>query len=271
MPRPDPVSLLQSVVPDYYQVLQPVKAGGQGGVFLAERSGTRVALKVFGPQTEPCRTDREIELLAELDCPHIVRIVDHFAVTVEGNSYPLVVYEFHEGGDLTSLLGGGATTATVGQVLKIGRQVGIAIEELWARRVVHRDIKPDNVVIADEERYVVVDLGFARHLDLASVTVGGNPGTVGYMSPEQAAGRRHLTVHSDVFSLGLTLFEVAAGFHPYGRDQRRIGSEPQPSLFEHRRDFPAPVCALIERTMATSAAERPVQVSRAFEELMEDL
>jgi len=86
-------------------------------------------------------------------------------------------------------------------------------------QIVHRDIKPPNIMVRTDGRGVLLDLGIARCLEMTTLTVGGWLGTAGYLSPEQARGERNLTTKSDVYSLGVTAYEAVVGDHPFGRDQ----------------------------------------------------
>jgi serine/threonine-protein kinase len=113
-------------------------------------------------------------------------------------------------------------------------------------------------------RNVLVDIGFAKHLDRSMLTVAGNPGTPGFMSPEQFGGRRNLTNRSDAYSLGLTLYVLAAGHHPFGRDQARIGRVPFAPLATHRPDLPPAFCVLIDAMLNPIAHLRPDQLSQRF-------
>jgi serine/threonine-protein kinase len=154
--------------------------------------------------------------LSKLNSPHVVRLLEHFPATVGTERVHIVAYEFHSGGDLTPHLEPGAPPLPESELVAIGIQVGMGIITLWASRIVHRDIKPANIVRATDGRYVLVDVGLARHLDLSDITAaGGTPGTRGFRSPEQARGRRSLTLHSDVFSLGVTLYCLATKQHPF--------------------------------------------------------
>ena len=264
------VSLLQSALPSDYQVVRPLKAGGQGSVFLAHHEGAEVALKVLRPDAESTRMSREIALLRTLACPYIVRVLDSFQLSLENTECQLVVYEFHNGGDLRDQLETGPGMG-VRDLLRVGHEVGQAVDVLWKRRVVHRDIKPENIVQASDGRYVLVDFGLARHLDLSSYTLQGLvAGTVGYMSPEQVAGRRNLTVRSDLFSLGVTLYELAAARHPFGGSQAQSGSAPPPGLETLRPDLPTDACSLIDKSLALAPSQRPTTVSSAFNIFLEE-
>lgn len=111
-----------------------------------------------------------------------------------------VATEFIEGEVLSAVLSRGHLPT--GQVARIGREIALAIAALWVERLVHRDIKPNNIMFAHNGRAVLIDLGVARHLSLGALTTLGKTwGTDGYMSPEQANALRQLSCKSDIFSL----------------------------------------------------------------------
>jgi serine/threonine protein kinase len=191
--------LLRPALPAHVTIAAPLGVGGQGAVFRGTCNGQAAAVKVFQGTTDARRVDRECQLLARLTCPHVVRLLEHFPVTINTDQFRVVVYELHNGGDLSPLARVGSSALTEAELAVIGLQVGTGIETLWASRIVHRDIKPANIVRASDNRCVLVDVGLARHLDRSDITVaGGAPGTRGFRSPEQAHGRRALTINSDV-------------------------------------------------------------------------
>jgi serine/threonine protein kinase len=212
--------LLQAALPHHVTLGKRLGEGGQGAVWRGTCNGTDSAIKAFRGTTDDRRIDRECQLLATLTCPHVVRMLDHFPVTVGTERVRIVVYDFHPGGDLTAHLQPAATPLSEQELVVIGCQVATGIATLWASRIVHRDIKPANIVRAADGRYVLVDVGLARHLDLSDITAaGGAPGTRGFRSPEQARGRKNLTINSDVYSLGVTLYFLAVKRHPFmGQD-----------------------------------------------------
>lgn len=201
--------------------------GGQGAVFgCREADGTEAVLKVYGQATEPLRVDWEIEKLSALRSPYVVRFIRRGVVHLRGNDLVFCLVERVDGQDLANLTG----VLDDAQTRKLIRDVAKGIEAMWAARVVHRDLKPPNVLRDAQGNYVIIDLGYAKHLDQETITrLGYTCGTFGYMSPEQAEGRPGLTFRSDLYALGLLAYELAGGFHPFGRNQRQVGcSIPQP-------------------------------------------
>jgi eukaryotic-like serine/threonine-protein kinase len=124
-------------------------------------------------------------------------------------------------------------------------------------------------VASADGRNVLVDVGIARHLTLTDLTgVGGWAGTPGFMSPEQAVGRRSLTIHSDTFSLGVTLFQLAARRHPFNNAQHFIGRMPPPPLRSARPDLAPTFVNLIHAMMEVRPTRRPNQVAQLMASFM---
>lgn len=264
----DPLDQLRAALPREWAVDRIIKQGGQGFVCLGTLNSQIVALKVYSLATDTRRIDRELSCLSEIDCPSLVKVRGRTNISLGGAEATVVAYEFLPGGDLRQFLVPNAATLDESTLREIGRQAGVAIEELWRRRIVHRDIKPDNIVVAGGGRYVVVDLGIARHLDRSNLTVGwAVPGTPGYMSPEQARGIKNLTIHSDVFSLAVTLYELAAQKHPFSHDQNRIGTLRPDSLVSRRPDISGSFASFIDQMMQVSPGRRPNDPSERFKRL----
>lgn len=235
-------------------------------MFRGAVDGVPAALKLFTALDDPRRVQREVDILCQVNCPSLVKVLATEQLRITGTDVTLVAYELHTGGDLTAALAPGSPVLIELELARIGRDVGAAVDVLWAKRIVHRDIKPANIVRAANGGYVLVDVGLARHLDRSGVTGAGLAvGTLGYMSPEQARGRRDLTVHSDAFSLGITLYELAARAHPFGRDQGRIVRYVAPASLETiRHDLTPAFCRAVHQMMSPFAAARPRALSAFF-------
>jgi serine/threonine protein kinase len=231
--------------------------------------GSPAALKLFNPGDDR-RVQRELDLLHKIDCPNLVKVLASDHVQLNGANLTLVAYELHCGGDLRSLLAPSLARLDERDLIQLGYQVGTAADALWRKRIVHRDIKPANVVRAEDGRCVLVDVGLARHLDRSALTAFGfTVGTPGYMSPEQARGRRELTIHSDAFSLGVTIYEIAAKAHPFGRDQSRIigGVYPAP-LDLIRQDLGKGFVRAVHQLMSFAPVGRPKALADHFTPFM---
>lgn len=264
------IALLRVALPDQYTVENYIDRGGQGSVFRGTLDGQDVALKVFQAAHSPKRLARELAVLERLDCEHVVKMLRAETIKVDGNECALVAYEYLSGGDMRQFLEPGAAPVPVATLIQIGKQIGCGIECLWKERCVHRDVKPANIIEAANGRYVLVDVALAMHLDLSQVTRPGvAPGTLGYLSPEQAKGRRNLTIRSDVFSLGVTLYELATKRHPFNRAQPNVGRMEPQSLGQVRTDLPNELVTLIHSMLGTIPANRPTNVVDHFKLLAE--
>lgn len=262
------INALQSSLPTEVTVNSYLDRGGQGAVFKGSAFGSPAAVKVFAPQANPKRLERELDLLRGIQCPHLVRILWNGFATVGTTSYPVVAYEFHAGGDLRRFLLPSEPKMDGAALARLGLHVSEAVEALWAQRIVHRDIKPGNIVQAADGRFVLVDVGLARHLDRSDITApGASPGTIGYKSPEQANGRRHLTIKSDWFALGVTLYEVAARRHPFNRVQSVFGMAAPTPLNMIRPDVSTALSRLVGDMMAERPVMRPRDIYSRFQQL----
>lgn len=259
---------LRASLPSHVSIVRPLAAGGQGTVFLGECHGQQAAIKVFSASTDLRRVDRECDFLAKSTCPYVVRVMEHFDIKIDSDSVRIVVYEYHPGGDLSALLTPGSPIVSEDALVKIGSEVSLGITTLWKSRIVHRDIKPANIVRAVDHRFLLVDVGFARHVDLSDLTAaGGAPGTRGYRSPEQAIGRKSLTVNSDVYSLGMTLYVLAAKRHPFGGVDITAPATIDSSRMVVSRPLSKELISLITQMLQFSPAKRPSNIAERFSAL----
>jgi eukaryotic-like serine/threonine-protein kinase len=266
-PNVDLVAELRGALPSpRYSVDGPLGAGGQGSVFRGSCDGQPAAIKLFAPTTDQRRVDREIELLKNLRCDYVVRVLGSEKARIMSSDVSVIAYELHDGGDLRCHLDNAASSLDAGTVGRIGRQIGTALDALWANRIVHRDVKPANIVTARDGRFVLVDVGFARFVDRSALSGAGVvPGTPGFMAPEQCSGRRNLTVHADAFSLGITLYFLAAKRHPFGGQQAAIMTRLVPErLHKVRPDLPEPLCKTIDRFLSLRPSNRPRDLGVEF-------
>lgn len=261
----------QRVLPPSHRLVRFLKQGGQGAVFEGLLNSHKVAIKFFSVQDDLRRITRESEALRQLNCPHVVRAVDSLTVQFGGIETPVVVYEFLAGGDLTPFVTPTGQLMPIRELLRLASQMSLALQVIWNHRLVHRDIKPANIVL-DGSRYVIVDFAFARHVDRSNVTAMGlSPGTPGYKSPEQALGRRNLTIKSDVYSLGVTLYELACRRHPFNYNQSLMGQIGPPPLRQERNELPESFCRCVHEMMATLPFERPAPNPDRFDTILKEI
>ena len=218
-------SILDDAIPGF-QILEELHRGGQGVVYLATQQSTkrRVALKVMleGPFASPesrRRFEREVELVSNLSHPGIVPVFD--SGVAHGQYY--YAMEYVRGSHLDEYVR--RDELPTRRILKLFVDICEAVDYAHQKGVIHRDIKPSNVLVDDRGQSHVVDFGLARIGDadakesaLISLT-GQVMGTLAYMSPEQAAGRPgQIDTRSDVYALGVVLYELLAGKLPYDLD-----------------------------------------------------
>jgi len=243
-----------------YRLGARLGSGGFGTVFAArdERLDRAVAVKaVPAPGPVPERAQREALAAARLDHPGIVAVFD---AGVEGDER-FLVSELVRGRTLAALERDGELSDR--DVLRIGLSLADALAHAHARGVIHRDVKPQNVIVPDEAAGAaakLLDFGVA-HLagDEPLTRTGDVVGTLAYMAPEQAAGRR-VDERADIYSLALVLYEALAGANPVraaspAETARRVGSR-LPSLRRQRRDLPAELCLAIDQALEPDPEHR---------------
>jgi eukaryotic-like serine/threonine-protein kinase len=239
-----------------YQVEASVQTGGQGTVFRARAEGRCVALKIYHADQLEERLAREMEALRNIRGPTLVELHDAGTCSVRGEECRFLATTFIEGKGLDAVLAAEGAQP-IARVARIGRDVAVAVREIWSARIVHRDIKPNNVMLTPDGRSVLIDLGVARHVDMTSLTSTGKTwGTHGYLSPEQARGAP-LTCKSDVFALGVLLQECILGRHPTGRRQD-ILLNGAPKTAGLRDGLPAPLVQLLDAMVHRGAVHRPL-------------
>ncbi|MEK7866201.1 MAG: serine/threonine-protein kinase, partial [Planctomycetota bacterium] len=202
-----------------YQIVGKLGAGGMATVFKAidRKNGDReVALKILYPHHAKNelflrRFLRESELLTKFDHPNIVKGYAH------GSNGPLhwLVMELLAGKSVQSLLDETGRLKE-SEALEIIVQIAKALEYMEGQGIVHRDIKPDNIIMQEGGAIKLIDLGFAKAIGESETEQDVTCGTPQYMSPEQAQGRAELDVRSDIYSLGATLYHLVLGEVPFG-------------------------------------------------------
>jgi serine/threonine-protein kinase len=203
-----------------YQILAMAGAGGMGVVYKAldlklERT---VALKFLPPELNASERDKERFLkeartASSLDHPNI-GVIHGVEETDDGHAF--IVMAFYEGESLTQKIRRGPLP--VRDAVDIAIQMAKGLEAAHARNIVHRDVKPSNVLITQHGLAKIVDFGLARVVTSATMTqTGGTSGTVGYMSPEQSLGKP-IDLRTDIWALGVVLAEMLGGQNPFWRD-----------------------------------------------------
>ena len=204
-----------------YEILDRVGAGAMGTVFKARQHklGRIVALKVLRPSLARDghyveRLKREARIVAALNHPNIVAGYD----LGEENGYHYFVMEFVEGKSLRALLGEWGIFSEE-RVLDVATQVASALDHAFECGVIHRDIKPGNILIDEAGGVKLTDMGLAKGpADMALTRDGATVGTPQYISPEQAKNPQDVDVRGDLYSLGATLYHMATGQPPFPGD-----------------------------------------------------
>lgn len=249
------------LVPDLelgtYRLTRKLGVGGMGEVWEAEDTRLRrtVAIKVLPPHvaSDPesqARFNREARVAAQLYHPNVATI--HSIEQASGRSF--IVMELVRGESLKNLIGKGPLSET--EALRIAQQVAAALDEAHNQGIVHRDIKPDNIMISGD-RVKVLDFGIAKQVGPAQMPVRNHTtgfvteagmilGTVFYMSPEQALGKQ-LDARTDLFSLGVVLYQALTGQLPF------VGETVTETLTLIIRDEPSPIRKVVPSITAGTA------------------
>src|ERR1700736_1514762 len=256
-------TLLGTTLNGRYRLDSRIGAGGMSTVFLAfdETLQRQVAIKLMNREVASDsdqleRFRREARAVAQLSHPHIVGVID----AGEDEGRPYIVFEYVEGETLKERirrLGRLPISEAVAYAIEIARALGAA----HARHIVHRDVKPQNVLIDEEGSAKVTDFGIARTLEEDGLTADGRVlGTTDYVAPEQARGR-HVTGQSDLYSLGIVLYEMLTGEVPFkGENQVAVAMkhvrEALPDVQSKRPEVSAALAAVVDNATAKHQEER---------------
>jgi tetratricopeptide (TPR) repeat protein/tRNA A-37 threonylcarbamoyl transferase component Bud32 len=266
-----------------FKILDPIGKGGMGKVYLAKDTilGRKVAIKFLSSEMQQDPTSRqrllhEAKAAASLDHPFICKIYETGVFENEG----FIVMEYIEGQDLRRKLEKGAFPFV--ESIQITLEIAEALEEAHKKGILHRDLKPANIMLTPQGHVKVMDFGLAKRMlsgeetIAQSVTIttlteqGALVGTLAYMSPEQGRGDE-IDLRSDVFSLGIILYEMLTGEHPF------IQPSPLETLSSILRDPPhtkvkiksihPSLCPILQKALAKVPDER----YQNLKELIQDL
>ena len=258
------LALVRQAFTGHYDVEREIGRGGNARIFLArDASGQSVALKILHPEllvsVAADRFLREIRLASQLDHPHIAKLLD------SGERDWLVYYvmSYAEGLTLRERLDA-SPQLPMAEVLKLAGDLLDALDHAHGRGIIHRDVKPANVVLSSEGA-VLLDFGIARAV-IASGTdqltrSGIAVGTSTYMSPEQITALTDIDHRSDLYSMGCVLFECLAGQPPFNHRNEAVVlqfhlTQPAPDVRTLRSDTPAELASGIAKALAKAPGDR---------------
>ena len=249
-----------------YRPLRPLGSGGSGSVWLAhdESAGIDVALKVVRREGKAgARAEREAEAAARLRHERCLRAYHLDA----DDRHVYIAYEYVPGRTLREALRTGEVDDAA--AVEAAAQVLEGLAHAHARGIVHRDVKPANVLLADGEDVSVrlLDFGLAAMEEAETLTALGDvPGTLAYIAPERLQGAP-ATAASDVWAVGVMLWEALAGVHPFWKPSllasARAIESGAPALASARPDLPKPLLAAVDRALAADPARRPTAAKLA--------
>ncbi len=261
-----------------YEILSAVGAGGMGEVYLAQdtRLGRKVALKVLrsdlaGDESLKVRFIKEARAASALNHPHIISLYD----IISENQTDVIVMEYVEGESLRTLISRGAMETK--RALEIVAQISSALAAAHRAGIIHRDIKPENIIVSRDNRTKVLDFGLAKLTEKEVTSLksqlttaaefkqietksGIVVGTTFYMSPEQAQGNE-IDNRTDIFSLGVVLYEMLTGVRPFGGKSTIdtlhaiINQNPEPVL-QRNPALPMEANEIVEKAIAKNPSER---------------
>jgi Protein kinase domain len=248
------------LVLDRYRPLRPLGSGGSGSVWLVrdEQTGLEVALKIVAREGKAAaRAEREAAAAARLRHPSCLRAY----AFARDTRHVYIAYEFVPGRTFREAIRAGELSDAA--AIEACAQICDGLAHAHAAGILHRDVKPSNVLLADGDRVSVriLDFGLARMAEAETLTAQGDvPGTLAYIAPERLAGE-DASESSDVWAVGVMLWEALAGRHPFWQtsmlETARAIEQGPVSLAELRPDLPNGLIQLVDRALSLSPARRP--------------
>ncbi len=273
--------MIGTILSNRYKIVEKLGSGGMAWVYLAEdlNEQQQVAVKVLYPQHSQDlsflhRFMQEARLAMGLSeppsGPHVVPVLNYGS---DRETHYLVM-EYVEGQDLGQTLNQRAPLSWQ-EALQIARQVALALDQAHRHGIVHRDIKPGNIMLGQDGIVRVLDFGIARARGSPELTLSGFVGSPHYAAPEQAMGEK-VDIRADIYSLGVVLYRMLSGELPFqGNTPWALANQhiasPPPSLREADLDLSEAVVRLVDRAMAKRPEDRfqtPVEMAQAIEAVL---
>ncbi|HYP47388.1 MAG TPA: protein kinase [Thermoleophilaceae bacterium] len=261
-----------------FRLEEKIGSGGMSTVYKAFDPTLErwVAIKLMHRDisTDPDQLERfrrEARAVARLNHPHVVTVID----AGEDDGTPYIVFEYVEGETLKDRIRR-LGRLPVAEAIAYGIEIARALSAAHSHRLVHRDVKPQNVLIDRDGRAKVTDFGIARSLEMEGLTQAGRVlGTTDYVSPEQALGHE-VTEQSDLYSLGVVLYEMLTGEVPFKADTQvavamKHVREPLPDVQRRRPEVAASLAGVVERAGAKETANRYATADELEHDLEEEL
>ena len=257
--------MFDRVIGGRYRLLRPIGEGGMATVWRAmdEQLDREVAVKILRPQFSAdaaftARFRQEARAAGSLSHPNVVQVYDH-GIDADGTTQ-FIVMQLVDGRDLASILADRGQLPAA-EAARIGAGAALALDAAHRRGLIHRDVKPGNILLTSDGDVLVTDFGISRAASEASLTATGTTiGSVHYFSPEQAAGEP-VTAASDIYSLGIVLYEMVTGHRPFDGDSaagvalKRLSEDP-PAMMTQGVVVPVALEAVVMRALARDPAAR---------------
>ncbi len=269
--------MIGEVIKSNYKIIDEIGRGSVATIYLAKdlAQNRMVALKIIHPEQAAegqflQRFRREAKLLQMLSSPQAVKVFDYG----EEEGLDFIVLEYVQGRTLTSILEEEGPLE-VNRALDIAKQVALCLVDAHAKSIVHRDIRPANIMVTTDELVKLMDFGISEGVRLSQLMATGVLGSPHYLSPEQAQGKT-VDGRSDIYALGVTLFEMLSGRKPYYADSiadivLALLQEPIPSLHQLDESIPLEVDELVRKCLAKRPEDRYQSAAEFLEAIDETL